>query len=169
MLSVFYEIYSVWKVCKYEVFSGSYFPVFGLNREIYVLNLRIQSEYRKMRTRKYSVFGHVSRRVKLLEYNNWSVSSKFYYSKHTCSVFNNNLYQNKNNFFRNYFWKEELILTISNVHFFIHGVNYIAQEMKFSIKESFSKCDQIRSFLQTWSHLLKTFLMDKFIFLCSTL
>ena len=30
-----------------------------------------------------------------------------------------------------------------------------AQKMKFSIKDFFSKYDQIRSFLQTWSHLLK--------------
>ena len=30
-----------------------------------------------------------------------------------------------------------------------------AQKMKFSIKDFFSKCDQILSFLQIWSHLLK--------------
>ena len=30
-----------------------------------------------------------------------------------------------------------------------------AQKMKYSIKDFFSKCDQIRSFLQIWSHLLK--------------
>ena len=32
---------------KYGVFSGPYFPVFGLNAEIYGVNLRIQSEYGK--------------------------------------------------------------------------------------------------------------------------
>ena len=36
--------------------------------------------------------------------------------------------------------------------------------MKFSIKYFFSKCDQIRSFLRIWSHLLKKFLMENFIF-----
>ena len=36
--------------------------------------------------------------------------------------------------------------------------------MKFSIKDFFSKCDQIRSFLQTWSYLLKKSLMKNFIF-----
>ena len=46
---------------KYGVFSGPYFPVFGLNTKIYGVNLRIQSECRKIRTRKDSVFGHVSR------------------------------------------------------------------------------------------------------------
>ena len=28
-------------------------------------------------------------------------------------------------------------------------------ETKFSIQDLFSKCDQIRSFLQIWSHLLR--------------
>ena len=39
-----------------------------------------------------------------------------------------------------------------------------AQKMKFSIKDFFSKCDQIRSFLRIWSHLLKKSLMEYFIF-----
>ena len=39
-----------------------------------------------------------------------------------------------------------------------------AQKMKFSIKDYFSKCDQIRSFLRIWSHLLKKSLMENFIF-----
>ena len=39
--------------------------------------------------------------------------------------------------------------------------------MKFSIKESFSKCDQIHWELRVWSHLLKKSLMKNFIFLCS--
>ena len=39
--------------------------------------------------------------------------------------------------------------------------------MKFSIKGFFSKYDQIRSFLQIWSHLLKKYLMENLIFLCS--
>ena len=37
--------------------------------------------------------------------------------------------------------------------------------MKFSIKDFFSKCDQIRSFLRIWSHLLKKCLMENIIFL----
>ena len=38
------------------------------------------------------------------------------------------------------------------------------KKMKFSIMDFFSKCDQIRSFLRIWSHLLKKSLMEKFIF-----
>ena len=36
--------------------------------------------------------------------------------------------------------------------------------MKFFIEDFFSKCDQIRSFLRIWSHLLKKSLMENFIF-----
>ena len=36
--------------------------------------------------------------------------------------------------------------------------------MKFSIKDFFSRCDQIRSFLRNWSYLLKEFLMENSIF-----
>ena len=36
--------------------------------------------------------------------------------------------------------------------------------MKFSIKNFFSKCDQIRSFRRIWSHLQKKFLMENLIF-----
>ena len=49
------------KMSKYGVISGLYFPVFGMNREIYGVNLRIQYEYRKIRTRKNSVFEQFSR------------------------------------------------------------------------------------------------------------
>ena len=41
---------------------------------------------------------------------------------------------------------------------------YTAQKMKFSIKDFFSKCDQIRSFLGIWSNLLKKSLMENLIF-----
>ena len=38
------------------------------------------------------------------------------------------------------------------------------EKMKFSIKDFFSKYDQIRSFLRIWSYLLKKSLMENFIF-----
>ena len=46
------------KVSRYGVISAPYFHVFGLNTEIYGVNLGIQFEYRKIRTRNNSVFGH---------------------------------------------------------------------------------------------------------------
>ena len=42
------------------------------------------------------------------------------------------------------------------------------QKMKFSSKEFFSKCHQIRRKLRIWSHFLKNFLMENFIF-CAVL
>ena len=42
---------------KYRVTSRPYFAIFRLNTEIYSVNLRIQSEYRKIR-RNNSAFGH---------------------------------------------------------------------------------------------------------------
>ena len=42
--------------------------------------------------------------------------------------------------------------------------NHTAQKMKFSIKDFFSKFDQIYSFLRIWSHLLKKSLMENLIF-----
>ena len=36
--------------------------------------------------------------------------------------------------------------------------------MKFSIKDFFSKCEQVRSFLRIWSHLLKKSSVENFIF-----
>ena len=67
-LSIKNSAESVWSVCwtlcekcpNKEFFCGPYFPVFGLNTEIYEVNLHIQSEHGKIRTRKNSVFGHFS-------------------------------------------------------------------------------------------------------------
>ena len=41
---------------------------------------------------------------------------------------------------------------------------FTPQKMKFSIKDFFSKCDQIRRKLRIWSYLLKKSLMENFIF-----
>ena len=55
---------------------------------------------------------------------------------------------------------------------FLEGVgpplSFTAQKMKFSVKDFFSKCDQIHSFLRIWSHLLKKCFMENFIF-CAVL
>ena len=70
------------------------------------------------------------------------------------------------------FFKPSLVFTIlTSIMLFLEAsINLIevtAQKMKFYIKDFFSKCDQIRSFLLIWSHLLKRSLMENFIFLCS--
>ena len=48
----------------------------------------------------------------------------------------------------------------------LEKITATTQKMKFSIKDFFSKCDQIRSFLWIWSHLLKKSLTENFI-LCA--
>ena len=58
-----HRLHTAWKVSKYRVFSGPYFPAFGLNMERYRVSLRIQSEFWKIRTTKNSAFGHFSRSV----------------------------------------------------------------------------------------------------------
>ena len=44
-----------------------------------------------------------------------------------------------------------------------------AQKMKFSIKDLFIECDQIRRKLRILSHLLKKYLMENLIFLCNVI
>ena len=53
--------HTAWKVSKYGVFSGPYFPAFGLNTERFFVSFRIQSECGKIRTRKNYIFGYFSR------------------------------------------------------------------------------------------------------------
>ena len=42
--------------------------------------------------------------------------------------------------------------------------DHCTKKIKFSIKDFFSKCDQVRSYLWIWSHLLKKSWIEKFIF-----
>ena len=56
-----------------------------------------------------------------------------------------------------YLWEIQRCIQDSNKHL-------TAQKMKLSVKNFFSKCDQIRRKLQIWSHLLKKSLMKNFIF-----
>ena len=53
-LKLIYLLYTEWKVSKYRVFSGPYFPTFGLNTR------DTKSECGKIRTRRNSIFGHIS-------------------------------------------------------------------------------------------------------------
>ena len=48
---------------QYGFFSGLPFPEFGMNMDIYSLNLRIQSEYGRKQTGKNSLFGKFPRSV----------------------------------------------------------------------------------------------------------
>ena len=66
------------KVSKYGDSSGSYFPVFRLNTERYSVSLRIQSEYRKIRTgqeitRYLDTFHTVAGHSKIYEWEIYSI------------------------------------------------------------------------------------------------
>ena len=56
-----YGYFTSRKVSKYGVIYGPYFPVFGLNTEIHAVNLRIQPEYSKIRSRNNIVFRRLPR------------------------------------------------------------------------------------------------------------
>ena len=57
-----------------------------------------------------------------------------------------------------------LLLSLAHDKNIIAAEEHTAQKMKFSIKDFFSKCYQIRSFPRIWSHLLKKSLMENSIF-----
>ena len=57
-----------------------------------------------------------------------------------------------------------LIVEVRRLKNFKYCKTFTAQKMKFSIKDFFSKCDQIRGKLWIWSHSLKKSLMENFIF-----
>ena len=55
------------KNVRIQSFSGPYFPAFGLYTEIYSVNLRIQSESGKIRTRKTPIFTQCFARLRAFE------------------------------------------------------------------------------------------------------
>ena len=55
-----------------------------------------------------------------------------------------------------------LLWVIFTCKFVVITTACTAEKIKSSIKDFFSKFDQIRSFLQIWSHLLKKSLMENF-------
>ena len=56
---------NTWNVPEFTVFSGPYFPAFGLSTEIYFVNIRIQSKCGNIRTRENSESRHFSHIVLL--------------------------------------------------------------------------------------------------------
>ena len=60
---------------------------------------------------------------------------------------------------------EKICLTISGAHLDKTLSNKItAKEMKFSLIDFFSKCDQMHIFQRIWLRLLKKSLMENFLF-----
>ena len=61
-------------------------------------------------------------------------------------------------------WKLCTLWSIVSIFFPAEFCYFIAQKIHFSIKDFFSKYDQICRKLQIWLHLLKKSLIEKFIF-----
>ena len=57
-----------------------------------------------------------------------------------------------------------MLSTAGSFYILVKSVRHTAQKMKFSIKDFFSKCEQIRRKLRIWSRLLKKSLIENFIF-----
>ena len=74
------------------------------------------------------------------------------------SLMNKMFIVNVQNIFNLIGWEE------CNIDRILLSVSITAQKINFSTKDFFSKCDQIRSFLRIWSHLLKKSLLENFIF-----
>ena len=102
-----FMIITAWKVSKYGVISGLYFPAFGLNTERHFVS-------------NYSVFGHFS----LSEFYRFMIFLFYFSNRFIVNDFSGHRTKN----------------------------------------EVFRICDQICSFLQIWSHLLKKYLMKNFNF-----
>ena len=74
------------KSLQIRSFSGPYFPVFGLNTEIYSVNLRIQSKCGKIRTGKKPVFGqHLRLKTDLRK--SADISKLMTHGKNWCQIF----------------------------------------------------------------------------------
>ena len=63
------------KSVQMRIFSGPNFLTFVLNKEIYSVDLRIQSKSGEMRTRKNSIFTHFSRNDQYTCYETMKVTS----------------------------------------------------------------------------------------------
>ena len=70
----------------------------------------------------------------------------------------------QNQYQSNFIWKFLRYIWFLSDWIFETASCITVQKMKFSIMDFFSKCDQIRSFLLIWSHLLKKCVMKNFIF-----
>ena len=80
-----WQTITAWKVPKYGLFSGPYFPLFGLNNGD-LLGKSIQSKDRKIRTTQNSVFGHFSLRM-FAKRRNYTLPIKWSYSELFWSAF----------------------------------------------------------------------------------
>ena len=149
------------KSVRIRSFSGRYFSAFELNMGRYVVSCHIQSKCGKVRTRKitntdtfYAVYNlDLSQFTKISQAVSVKIGSTswVYFLKHYFLHFSPcvNKYLH---------WCDSVVLS-----------RITAQIMKISIKNFFSKYDQIRRKLRIWPHLPKKSLIEKLQLLCCEL
>ena len=98
------------------------------------------------------------------------ISFLLYFSKILEKIMYNRpyLYLTENNLLYSLAFKKDIPLIMLLFKSQIKYTESLLKKLKFSIKDFFCKCDQIRRKLRIWSHLLKKSLMDNFIF-CAVL
>ena len=109
---------------KYGVFSGPYFPVFGLNTQIYFVI--VQSEYKKIGTRKNSVFGYFSRSAFLLKNKSRSLSNMSQKS-------NGGVNKETNNINMKLLWNKEISIHVQQFFLFPSHIFGTLQVLKLSV------------------------------------
>ena len=133
---------------KCKVIYGLYFLVFGLNMDIYWVNFRIQSEYRKIRTRNNSVFGHfwLSDMFKLMHIFNkkFSFSCSEIIGRFTMLIISNfcnswlHISWNSSNGMQQ--TKSKWIVTVCRADLAIPAVNFLSYRNKNLIQATFLFC-----------------------------
>ena len=85
------------------------------------------------------------------------------------SLYQRHVFRPLRNIYDEAFWESTCFFIsntfMSNTRFKLAKIKQmLSTKLKFFIKDFFSKCDQICSFLWIWSHLLKKSFMENFIF-----
>ena len=87
-----------------------------------------------------------------------------------CKLSSINVFEDPKVLLQIFLRKVHLFKQIKTVHIFIEFpglsliIHHTAQKMKFSIKDFFSKCDEIPRKMWIWPHLLKKSLMENLFF-----
>ena len=107
------DISTAWNVQIWS-FSGLHFPVFGLNSEVYGVNLRNHSECRRIRTRKKSIFEHFSRSD--LYGHSWEKNISLGNCGHSCPCFATLLHPPLSPTFDTSIWLDQIYIFFPSIN-----------------------------------------------------
>ena len=119
----------------------------------------------------FTIPGNIKNRTRVFKQKSIAISQNIHYYSYIQKIIDlKNVYK-----FLGFIKQQQYILLTCLIQLIITGRVKILEDiqimephcrkkMKFSIKDFFSKCDEIRSFLRIWLHLLKKSLMENFLF-----